>query len=356
MATRLAMAATPWGLWAKSTRTLTPPISRIDAAAGIVGLVGAERAQGLGHGGDGQAQGGSTGDGGQGVGEVVAGGTGHADADLGGGEDRDRARRRGAGRAGPSSSAAPSRMPWAGAMVNQASGAPRGSCALDQARIVGVEDQGAAMQRLGDDELGVGDAVRVLDAVLAQMVGGDVGDDGGIGAGHGQAAAQDAAAGELQHRDLDPGVAQDEARAAGAGIVAPVQDLVADPDPVAGAEAGGLAGGAGHGGEQADGGRLAVGAGDQDQRDVVDRGPVDLLGVRQLVVVPAERARAEADRDPAVALDEGDAAAGGLVGQRHQGGLAVLGDLAADAGGRGFEWRQRRRPRARPPPPRRPTR
>ena len=197
------------------------------------------------------------------------------------------------------------------------------------------------MQRLGDDELGVGDAVRVLDAVLAQMVGGDVGDDGGIRAGHRQAAAQDAAAGELQHRDLDPGVAQGEAGAAGAGIVAPVQDLVADADPVAGAEAGDLAGGARHGGEQADGGRLAVGAGDQDQRDVVDSRPVDLLGVGQLVVVPGERAGAEADRDPAVALDEGDAAAGGRFGQRHQGGIAVVGDLATDGDGRGFEAWQR---------------
>ena len=174
----------------------------------------------------------------------------------------------------PSSRAAPSRMPWAGAMVNQASGRAGGGAALDQARVVGVEDQAAAaVQRLGDDELGVGDAVDVVDAVLAQMIGRDVGDDGGVGAGHRQPAAQDAAAGELQHRDLDPGVAQGEARAAGAGIVAPVQDLVADPDPVAGAEPGDLAGSAGHGGEQADRGRLAVGAGDQDHRHVARRRP-----------------------------------------------------------------------------------
>ena len=66
-------------------------------------------------------------------------------------------------------------------MVNQASGAPVAAAALDQARIVGIEDQAAAaVQRLGDDELGVGDAVDVVDAVLAQMIGRDVGDDRGV--------------------------------------------------------------------------------------------------------------------------------------------------------------------------------
>ena len=69
----------------------------------------------------------------------------------------------------------------------------------------------------------------------------------------------------------------------------------------------------------------------------MDCRPVDLLGVGQLVVVPGERAGAETDRDPAVALDEGDAAAGGRFGQRHQGGIAVVGDLATDGDGRGFE-------------------
>ena len=95
----------------------------------------------------------------------------------------------------------------AGARLNQANWCARTGAALGQAGIVGVQDQRAAVQRLGHRELGVGDAVRVQDAVLAQMVGRDVGDDGGVGTGDGQAAAQDAAAGQLQDRHLDPPVA-----------------------------------------------------------------------------------------------------------------------------------------------------
>ena len=64
----------------------------------------------------------------------------------------------------------------AGATLNQDRRAPpRG--ALRQARVVGVDDQPAAMaQGLSHDELGVGDAVEVDDAVFTQMIGRDVGD------------------------------------------------------------------------------------------------------------------------------------------------------------------------------------
>ncbi len=116
------------------------------------------------------------------------------------------------------------------------------------------------------------------DAVLAQMVGGDVGDNGGAGTGDGQATAQDAASGDFENADFQSRVAQQEACASGAGIVALVEDVVADLDEFGGRQARDLARRATHGGDQAGGGGLAVGAGDERHRNVVQEAPVGCLG------------------------------------------------------------------------------
>jgi len=128
---------------------------------------------------------------------------------------------------------------------------------------------------------------------FAQVVGGHVGDRGGVGAAHGEAAAQHAAARRLEDRELDPPVAQQRARAARAGVVAARHLLARHFDPVGRGRAGGDPGRPRHGGEQADRGGLAVGAGDQDDRHVVNALPGDLLRPGQLGDRPGERAGAQ---------------------------------------------------------------
>ena len=76
-------------------------------------------------------------------------------------------------------------------------------------RVVGVEhDRAAAQDLLGHQGLDVGQVVEVVDPVAAEMIGGDVGDHGDVGAVVAEAAADDAAAGRLQDRRLGRGVVQ----------------------------------------------------------------------------------------------------------------------------------------------------
>ena len=61
--------------------------------------------------------------------------------------------------------------------------------------VVGIEYQAAVRgKHRGDAELNVGQSGLIIDAVLAEMVGTDVGDHRGVGARYGQAAPQNAAA------------------------------------------------------------------------------------------------------------------------------------------------------------------
>jgi streptogrisin D len=119
----------------------------------------------------------------------------------------------------------------------------------------------------------------VVDAVLAEVVGADVGDDGGFAAVDGEAAAEDAAASDLEDGEVDLGVAQDGARGAGAGPVAGLDQALVDGHAVGRGVAGDQAGGAGDAGEQAGGGGLAVGAGDQGDGDAAEPGPRDVGGL-----------------------------------------------------------------------------
>src|SRR5690606_41007773 len=103
-------------------------------------------------------------------------------------------------------------------------------------------------------------AVKVVDAVFAEVVGADVGDQSDVGALHAQAAAQQAAARGLQDRGLCLAVAQQAAGAARAGPVALVEQGAVQVQAVGAAVGGAPAVGHGDGGEQAHGGGLAVGA------------------------------------------------------------------------------------------------
>ena len=71
-------------------------------------------------------------------------------------------------------------------------------------RIVRVEhDRPAVPDLLGDQRLDVNQLVEVVDAVVAEVIGGDVGDHGDVGLVVAQAPPDDAAARGLQHRRLD---------------------------------------------------------------------------------------------------------------------------------------------------------
>ncbi len=87
------------------------------------------------------------------------------------------------------------------------------SSAFTTSRPFGVE-------RARDRELHVRQRLEVVHAVLAEVVGGDAGDHGDVGARDREPAAQDAAARGLEHRRLDARIAQHAARAGRPGIVA----------------------------------------------------------------------------------------------------------------------------------------
>ena len=101
--------------------------------------------------------------------------------------------------------------------------------------VVGVEQQSPADDGAGDDKLGVGQSGDIVDAEVAEMIVGEVGDQRRIGARHRQATAHQPAPRDLEHGDLGAAVAQRRASAAGPREVAALKDVVADSHPVAGA-------------------------------------------------------------------------------------------------------------------------
>jgi hypothetical protein len=165
-------------------------------------------------------------------------------------------------------------------------------------RVVGRQHERAAgrLERAGDHELGVGQVVERADAVLAEVVGGDVGHARRVGAAHGEPPPQHPAARRFEHRRGDAPVAEDEARAARPGPVACLQL--------------GVGTGAGHAHavgaarpdhvprraqrrrDDARGGGLPVRPGDERERHPADRGPVDRVGVGERAGGPGAAARA----------------------------------------------------------------
>ena len=76
-------------------------------------------------------------------------------------------------------------------------------------RVVGIQHDAAAVaDLLGDERLDVNQLGQVVDPVVAEVVSGDVGDDGDVGAVIAQAAPHDAAPGGLQHGRLDAGIVE----------------------------------------------------------------------------------------------------------------------------------------------------
>ena len=136
--------------------------------------------------------------------------------------------------------------------------------------------------------------------VLAEVIGGDAGDDGDVGARDRESASQDAAACRLEDRGLGVCVAQHAPRPGRAGIVAGAERSACDENAVGAAVTGRESSGLGAGREQSHDGGLAVGAGDERRWNGAKRGPVDGRWHRQIGERPAVAARAGAERESLV--------------------------------------------------------
>ena len=88
-------------------------------------------------------------------------------------------------------------------------------------RIVRIEDeQSLRVDEMRDGELHVREAIEVVDAVFAEMIGAHVGDDRDFGVIGRESATQDAAACRLDDGGLDAAIAQHQARAGRTRVIA----------------------------------------------------------------------------------------------------------------------------------------
>ena len=126
---------------------------------------------------------------------------------------------------------------------------------LDDLAIVRVEHQ--MTRRPCHDELGLDQGGEILDPPLSEVIFGDVENRRHVGDGHREAAPQHPAARRLQQGEVDSPVAQDGAGAARAGPIPQIDGLVADLEPIGGADARHAAARRDHRRQQPDGRRLA---------------------------------------------------------------------------------------------------
>ena len=178
--------------------------------------------------------------------------------------------------------------------------------------VVGIEHGRArARHGLDQDRFDVGQLRQRVDALEPQVVTGHVGHHGHVVAVVAQALAQDAAAGDLEHGSVDRRVLEHHLRRARPGHVALADQPAVDDDAVGRGHAHPPAGQLQDVGDHAHGRRLAVGAGDGEDRDarvravgeeqVDDRlGDVLRLARCGVGVHPEARSRVDLDDRPAL--------------------------------------------------------
>jgi hypothetical protein len=164
-----------------------------------------------------------------------------------------------------------------------------------QLRIVGIQNQRPApIERTGNDELGFGQSIQIINAVFAEMIIADVGDDRGVGMIDGQAAAQQATTCRLEYGCFDLGMAQYRPRAGRSGVVAGVECPTLEEDAVRAPEGRAQTVSFQHRRKQAHRRGLAVRTGDEGDRDRIQRTPWHRVDRGQCRQRPAHRALAEA--------------------------------------------------------------
>ena len=155
--------------------------------------------------------------------------------------------------------------------VEDAAGAMR--LHADHQRIVGVEHRDAVGRHDVDDAaLHLGQFLRRVDFAQAEVIAvADVGDHGHVAAVEGQALAEDSAAGGFQHGRVDGRVHQHGAGALRPAAIAAVDPAAVDENAVGAGHAHAQARALEDVGDESRGGRLAVHAGDGDDRGCVRR-------------------------------------------------------------------------------------
>ena len=197
--------------------------------------------------------------------------------------------------------------------------------------VIGIQYQQAVRrQRFRHHQLDRGEVVEIVDAVLAEMIGADIGDHRHARIVRHQAASQQAAARGLQHRRGDARIAQHGARADRAGIVAGFHAFAVDEQAVGAAVAGMQAMRTQHRRQQAHRGGLAVGTGDHGFGDAVQARPRHLRRRRQMVQRPCLRTHAFADRQRIVIGMRGQAMRVRGIDQRQQCRLRLVHGQCAE--------------------------
>ena len=203
-------------------------------------------------------------------------------------------------------------------------------------RVVGVEHRGAALAHgLGHDGLDLGELVEVADVLQAKVVGLHVEHDADVGGLVAEARAQDAASGRLQHGAVHERVAQHDLRRVRAAHVALGDEVAAHVDAVGGRHADAAAGVLHDVGDEPHRRRLAVGAGDGDDADVVRRAGREQHvddGPRHVARRALRRGQVHAQPRRRVDLDHGAADLLDRLLQRRRDDVDA-GDVQADDAG-----------------------
>jgi hypothetical protein len=201
----------------------------------------------------------------------------------------------------------------------------------DQLLVVGVQHHRTRRAHgIGHDRLHARHGRQIVDAIAAQVVVADVGDQRGVAALDGETAPEDATASRLEHREVDAPVAEHDARGSGSGPVAALDDLGADRDLVARRGADMKTCLARHARQEARGGRLAVGPGHQRHRDRTQVLPGHLVHVGELGARPAGGPRPLANADVLVVPEQRERSALGLREQGQESRASIALDQRAD--------------------------
>ena len=188
-----------------------------------------------------------------------------------------------------------------------------------QLRVIGVDhQQPVRADQIRHDELDLGERIEIVNAVFAEVIGAHVGDHGDARLADGQTAAENPAARGLEHRRLHAPVAQHRTSANRPRVIAGGDQRAVEKQTVRAVVPGAPAVRASTGGDQPHGRCLAVRAGDDGGRHVMEGRPADVGHGRQRVEGQVDVAVARTEREHLVVEDPWQIAPLSGVDQREQ--------------------------------------
>jgi hypothetical protein len=187
-----------------------------------------------------------------------------------------------------------------------------------QLRVIGVHhQQPIRADQIRHDELDLGECVEIVNAVFAEVIGAHVGDHGDTRLADGQTAAEDPAACGLEHRRLYASVAQHRASADRPRVIPGGDQRAVEKQTIRAVVAGAPTVHASTRSDQPHGRGLAVRAGDDGGRHVVEGRPADIGHGRQRVERQVDVAVAGTEREHLVVEDPWQIAPVSGVDQRE---------------------------------------